>query len=363
MATLNQEERSLGSVLSTGVLATIAVLVIAAACIAPFDQQFFMDWVGTAFMAATPTQIVLGLLWHNLKPDVIGNLRQPIKGLAFTALTVVAGALVLGLVLMIVGKGHAPNPMIIQYFIMSIVVIIWLIPIWQCWPMTTISKDPVVFGVATLILAYFLAYILWTAFFDYSVLGEVGHPHYYSDLDPKGLFDMWTAAIFFVTTAGLIIVHFMFDLWPIEKLTPGMNPPLRGSIATCYILILAWATQTLFIEVLGMQPVEYMIRVPVCMIFGTFLVSNMMQFALFTGYAQPLRGLFLSVCAAVVAVLMYEVYGMAAELHAGHPLGMGPANGFAKELWIATAMLGVTFPIIFVVSGFFAFWPLVRNQS
>jgi len=340
----------------------MVVLAIAAACIAPFEIHFFVDWVGIAFMAATPAQIVLGLLWHNSKPDAVARLTQPLKGLALTLITILATALVLSLVLVTVGKGHGSTPMLAHYFIMTIVVAMWMIPIWQCWPLTMTSKNPVIFGILTLVFTYLLAYVLWFMFFDYGMLREIGHPHYYEDLDPKGLFGMWAALIFFTTTAGVIVVHFLFDLWPIEKLSMGKPQPVRGLIATLYLLALAWALMALFINVLGMPPVEYMVRVPVSMIFGTFLVNNMMQFALFRGWQQPVRGLLLMACAAVVGVLMYELYRWASGLHVGEQLGVGPQGGFAQEIWIASAMLGVTFPVIFVASGFFGFWPIVRNS-
>ena len=85
-----------------------------------------------------------------------------------------------------------------------------------------------------------------------------------------------------------------------------------------------------------------------------------MQFSLLTKIAQPIRGILLTICAAIMAIIMYKVYAYGSYLHTGHELGMGPQNGFAKEIWIASAMLGVTFPVIFVVSGFFNFWPLKR---
>ncbi|WP_264753763.1 hypothetical protein [Ferrovum myxofaciens] len=30
--------------------------------------------------------------------------------------------------------------------------------------------------------------------------------------------------------------------------------------------------------------------------------------------------------------------------------------------WVATALLGITFPVINLVSGYFAFWPLKRSE-
>ena len=363
MTSENTQTQSMSKVLSVGIIGIALVLVIAAVCIFPFEHHTFVDWVATAFMAATPTQIILGLLWHNSKPDFVNSLSQPAKGLMLTAITVLMGALVFGLILLLVSGGHGITPMLIQFTIMTVVVVLWMVPIWQCWPLTLISKDPFVFGILTLVFSYLLAYLLWLVFFDYSILSEIGHPHYYPDLDPGGLFDMWTALTFAVTSVSVIIVHILFEFWPIDKLSLGKGQPTRGLIAALYVFALAWLIRSAFVTGLGMDQVEYLVRVPVSLIFGTFLVNNMMQQALLRHLAQPLRGFVLTVIAAFAAVIMYQLYGLASAWHTGQELGMGPQNGFAKELWIASAMLGVTFPIIFLVSGFFGFWPIKRTAK
>lgn len=351
---------SLTQILTTGIAGLILVLLIAALCIFPFEHHFFTDWVATAFMAATPAQVILGLLWHNAKPEWVNRYSAVGKGVALTAITVCAGVMVMGLILLLVSGGHGITPMLVQFTIMTVVAVLWLVAVWGCWPFTVISSDSTVYGLLTLLGAYLLAYGLWIVFFDYSVLAKIGHPHYYADIHPRGLFDMWQAMTFFVTTAAVIVIHLLFDFWPVDKLSKGAGQPLRGLIATVYIVVLSWGIRALFVGGLSMGLVEYMIRVPVCLIFGAFIVNNMMQFSLFSSLAQPRRGLLLTGLAALVGVLMYSLYSWASQLHTGQVLGMGPEHGFAREIWIASAMLGITFPIIFVVSGFFAFWPIKR---
>jgi len=362
MADAAAAPKSMRNILVTGILGITLVFLLAAACIFPFEPTFFMEWVGMAFMAATPAQIVLGLFWHSSKPDFINRYPLPLKGLLLTIMTVIAGAVVLGLIVLLLSGGHGITPMVAHFAIMTIVITMWMIPVWQCWPVTIFTKDPIKIGLLVLLAAYVIAYGLWVLFFNYAPLAQINHPHYYAELDPAGLFDMWTALVFFVTTAGVIIVHFMLDFWPIEKMVEKLSAkpsqPMRVLVATAYILILSYAIQYLFVNIIGLQRVEYMVRVPVCMIFGTFLVNNMMQFGLFPNFPQPKRGLILIVLAAIVAAVMFELYAYAATLHAGPSISMGPTGGFQKEIWIASAMLGVTFPIVFVVSGFFAFWPV-----
>jgi len=341
--------------LLTGLIGITLVLLIAAACIFPFSPEYFMAWVATAFMAATPTQVIIGLLWENNQPGAIAKLPQPAKGFGFTVFTILAGAIFLGAMLLLVSGGAGPTPMFIQYVIMTVVSVIWMVAIWHCWPFSLLSSNPLVVGGMTLVFSYLLAFALWSVFFDYSILGQLGHPQYNEALDPKGLFGLWPAMTFFVTTVAVIILHALFDFWPIDKLCGQAAQPVRGIISTLYILALSWLIRTLFVDVIGMEQVDYMVRVPVSLIFGTFLVSNMMQFSLLSQLAQPVKGLALTACAIVAALVMHELYALASSLHAGQALGTGPQGGFTRELWIASAMLGVT-----LLAGAYPAWRVMR---
>jgi len=55
--------------------------------------------------------------------------------------------------------------------------------------------------------------------------------------------------------------------------------------------------------------------------------------------------------------VMYQLYKYFMGLHAG-ALPSGGAAGYIQELWLATALLGFTFPVIAAYTGFFNFWPL-----
>ena len=46
----------------------------------------------------------------------------------------------------------------------------------------------------------------------------------------------------------------------------------------------------------------------------------------------------------------------------GVPLPPGGPR-YELELWVATALLAVTFPLIVVVTGYFDFWPLKRART
>jgi hypothetical protein len=60
---------------------------------------------------------------------------------------------------------------------------------------------------------------------------------------------------------------------------------------------------------------------------------------------------------------MYQLYEFALLFLAGGPLAAGPEAAYAHEIWVATAMLGITFPVINFVSGAFDFWPIKRVSN
>lgn len=362
ISAIDSSSYTMSNVVTHGLLGIVLVLAITALCIFPFELQFFLDWVTTAFMAGTPTQIVLGLLWGNSKPTFINKYSPPIKGVILTLITICSAIVVLQGILFFVGGGFGITPMLAQYTIVTIVVTLWIILVWQCWPLNRISAEPKIFGLLTLITVYPLAYLLWSLFFDYSILQVIGFPNYHSDIDPRGMFDMWQAITFAVTTTGVVIVHILFDFWPINKLCGSAVQPLRGVLSSLYVLGISWILYSVFVTGLGMEQVDFMVRIPVCMIFATFLLNNMMQGSLFHNISQPFRGLVLMICCILLAVLMHELYTYASALHAGYDLSTGSEGGYAREIWIASAMLGVTFPIIFLVSGFFNFWPIKRKN-
>jgi len=84
-------------------------------------------------------------------------------------------------------------------------------------------------------------------------------------------------------------------------------------------------------------------------LFGVFIVLTLFQGVGFTRLAQPAKGIAMTAAAIALAVVMQLLYGVAANLIA--PALAAGAPGYGLELWLATAMLGVTFPLIVVFCG------------
>jgi hypothetical protein len=75
--------------------------------------------------------------------------------------------------------------------------------------------------------------------------------------------------------------------------------------------------------------------------------------------AQPLKGVFNMVSVVVIGALLFELYGALSGRVTG-VLKAGPPT-YDFELWIASALLGVTFPLLIFHAEFFKLWPLKRG--
>ncbi|WJG09561.1 hypothetical protein [Aliiglaciecola sp. LCG003] len=324
-----------------------------------FGQDFFVGWVSLAFMCATPFQIVQAIVWHNSIPKVVTTVGQPLKGLIMTAMFCVASLIVTTILYFTIGQGIL-SPILIHFVIQSVVVSLFVVIAFGCWPMTQFFTHPIALGIATLVYCYVLNLALFMIFYDYHFFAEL--PFYPHSLDPGGLFNGITALTFAVTCASVLMVVTMFDLWPAALLVNSDKQPQLGLVVTIQILILTFLVYYLFVNILAMDPMDFMVKGPVCIIFGTFLVQNMMQFQLFSNLQQPLKGVLKSGICFVGAFIMYQLYQFILPLMVGETLIAGPERGYAKEIWIATAMLGITFPVINFVSGGFDFWPVKRKS-
>jgi len=350
-----------GDALITGFLAICVLLVISMSFAASFEPLTFATWVGFYFMAATPTQTVMGIVWENNYPTAIGKLPQPFKGLALLAITLVA-TVVIGYLLMLVGNGGYgdPSPHLMMFTICTIVATIWYLVLWGSWPLRNITDNQLVIGLGSLAVCYIGGYCLFQSLFDFSFMKDA--PVYVASLDPGGPFKAWWILSYVVTTVSVSLALTLWDFWPVPQIAKGPEQPKFGIIASIYVFSVGSVIFFFFTEFLEMPLVEYMVRIPVCLIFGVFLSGAMMQNALFPNLVQPLRGIALTICAVVGMVTMYWLFYALTPFLAGEELPFGPPTN-THELWLATATLGVSFPVIFLISGFFDFWPIKRTTK
>lgn len=346
--------------ISNGIIATSAIVAVSLGIISLFNNDFFSTWLSFGFMACIPSQVVCGLVWQTEYPSKLAKLRQPIKGMAFTGLSVLGGLIFGPLMWLTIGGGESPTPQLMMFTIFTIISTFWVVGIWQCWPISAVSQHPLFIGIGVLILSYGGAYVLFNLLFDFSFLA--GAPIYIEALDPKGVFMAWQVLAFCVTTVAVIMFCILCDFWPVSSLPLAQNHSgVFGLMTSLWVLLLSSIIFYIAITQLHLDYVVYMVRGPVSFIFGAFICLNMMQNTLFSSIKQqPLRGLVLALSCIALAALMQTIYQAASNIITPN-LGSGlPA--YELELWLANAMLAVTFPLIVAHSDFFKLWPL-RNSA
>jgi hypothetical protein len=110
-----------------------------------------------------------------------------------------------------------------------------------------------------------------------------------------------------------------------------------------------------------MTPPDFLVTVPIPFIFGSVVLLNMLQNSLFAGRSQPVKGVLGAVSAMVVGTLLALLYRAVMPLVTGS-LPSGPAT-FDAELWLANALLAVTFPFLAFYGDYFQLWPIARPPA
>ena len=110
---------------------------------------------------------------------------------------------------------------------------------------------------------------------------------------------------------------------------------------------------------MGTDPMVFLVSVTVPFIFGSIIVLNMFQNSLAGSLAQPVKGIVNTVLVIVIGQALAMLYRAAAPMLAG-PLTPGPP-GYDFEVWLANALLSVTFPFLIFFAAYFAYWPLTKR--
>ncbi len=110
-----------------------------------------------------------------------------------------------------------------------------------------------------------------------------------------------------------------------------------------------------------MDVVSFMVRVPIPFVFGTIIVLNMMHGSLFGKLTQPLKGVLNAIASAAIGTVLAGIYAALAPIVTGKVNPGPPAYDF--EIWLASALLAVTFPFLIFYAEFFKMWPLHKERG
>ncbi|ADU48695.1 hypothetical protein [Intrasporangium calvum] len=340
-----------------GVAATAVVIVVSLVFVSLFSWPTFGGWVSFALMCAIPVTIVIGAFWRGAVPAAIAERPQPVRGLLFLGLAAAVAVVVAVVHLVTIGGGVTPPvPMVIQAIITSVVVTFFLAIVWGGWPWSLV-RNKLVAGVGLLATAYVVNAVLYSVLFNYEF--AKGAPFYQPSLDPGGLFNAWDVTVFAVTALAVMFLFLHLDLWPLTRFGSVMRQPVLGIVWTLATVVIGGALFWLGTRGLGMAAPVFLVRVPIPFIFGSVILLNMLQGSLFRGMRQPVKGLVGAAAAAVAGSLLALGYALLMPLVTGE-LGSG-APGFDAELWLANALLAVTFPAMAWAGDFFGLWPLAAR--
>jgi hypothetical protein len=341
-----------------GIVATALIMAVSLGVISLFDFPTFGSWVIFVMAAIIPMEIIIGVTW-GANPGFVRSQSQPLKGILLVLVNIVIGVIVGGICHAIVGGGIAPPiPILVLFGIVSVVVTFWLAIMFGGWPFTNLIKSSVGAGLAMLAAVYIINYLLFRSFFDFSFMA--GAPWYRANLDPHGMFNGVNAQVFYVTALTFLFVLLHFDLWPLTLSPSVMKQPVLGIVWTLLSLGLGALAYYIGVTTLGMDPMVFLISGPIPFIFGTIVALNMLHNSLFPKFTQPLKGVLNCAAALVIGVFLAKMYGALAPVVTGVLKPGPPTNDF--EIWLATALLGITFPFLIFFAEFFKMWPLQKTK-
>jgi hypothetical protein len=337
-----------------GITSSLLVTIVSLAFISVFAVPAFTTWVAYAMICLIPMVIVVSVTWGAKHPVFAARRSQPSKG-AFLMLLVLAAGVIVALVHFITvgGSVSPPTPMLSMCIITTVIIAFWLTIIWGGWPFTALMR-PVVAGLSILATSYVVNYLLFRLFFNYGFMRNTSL--YVPAQDPHGLFNAWNALAGYLTMTAAMFLLLCFELWPLAKRPALMRQPVLGLIWTASVLGIGAAALFIAEGLFRMDAPLFMVRVPIPFIFGTIIVMNMFQNSLFARFSQPLRGLLNAAAAAVIGVALARLFGALAPILSG-PIASGPP-GYTFEIWLASALLAVTFPFLIIFGELFQFWPL-----
>jgi hypothetical protein len=346
-----------------GILATALIMAISLGFISLFDFPQFSGWISTFLLCIIPMEIVMGVTWGMKQPQFAAERSQPVRGILFSLIALVVGVIVVLIHWTVVGTSVSPpTPIFTQCLIASVVIMFWMAIMWGGWPFTVFIKNPIGVGVAMMVACYAINYIFFRIFFNFDFLK--GAPVYVPAQDPHGLFSGWTCVVFYVTAITVMFLCLNFDLWPFTK-SPGlMKQPVLGIVWTIVALIIGGSAYYIGVDVMKMDQVDFMVEVPIPFLFGTIFMLNMLQGSVFAKFTQPLKGVLNTVAAAVFGNLFALLYRSLAQTLSGKGTTLETGvPSYQTEIWLASALLSVTFPFLVAYADFFTMWPLQRAKT
>ncbi len=333
-----------------GLGATALTIALALLVIAPWSYATLAGVVADVTMCAIPFMVVVAGFWKGREPRPVALLSQPWRGLGLLGIAGLAAGATWAVLFATLGGGRGDTPFLAFGIILSIVVTFWLDVVWGGWPFTLVRNR--IRGAIVLILsAYVFTGLLWHTL-NFSAFA--GQP-FYPGMDPSGPIPAWDGLVAGVTCLATIFLFLHFDLWPLTRFPRIMRQPVLGLVWSVLLLAIGVPVYLFGTRVAGLSPDTFLVSVPVPFMFGTVVVLTMFQGSLTRHLTGRIRGLVSAVVAAVVGTALARLYlllqpALTPDVPAASPLD--------QHLWLASALLAVTFTVMAMYHDLFGLWPL-----
>jgi hypothetical protein len=336
-------------------LATTISIISILICITT-DLEIITGWVSVILMSMVPAQIILTLQLRNDLGPRHASLPQPLKGIATTSIMLAIGTIQLVIVKSLTeGFINPPTPYSIMLSITSVVTTLWMVVIFNGIP-SQIFKNKLLGSLSTWATSLLLSCVIFSLLFNFSPFKNAPFKSLY--LQANGLIPAWDALSLLVTTVSVILALVLLDFHIINKLKTSAAAITAKATTTLIVGFSIWFTATKMAEI---DPVLYMVNGPISIIFGEFIILIMLQNSLLKSLNQPFKGFALIALSVTFALSVYTLYEYTAK-----SLIEGISDGapfYGVELWIASTMLAVTFPLFVMFAEIFNFWPIVKFRE
>lgn len=342
-----------------GVAASAALVAISLLAMLPWGYATFGGVVANVLMCSIPFSVVVTSFWHSREPEVIGRLPQPLRGLAYLVVTAVVAVGIYLLESATIGGGKGDTPFLTFGIIVSVIVSLWFAMVLGGWPFSLIPNK-LVGGSLLLASTYLLAAAILRTF-DFSFLA--GAP-FYGGMDPAGPVPAWDGLVIIVTFLAVVFLFLHLDLWPMSRIRALATQPVLGIASTAAALGIGGAVYYLATAVFGMTPDAFLVTVPVPFIFGSVLLLTMLEGSVTFGLVGPRKGAATAALATVLGTGLAALYVVAMPLVTSDVPPPTPTGGaFDQHMWLASALLAMTFPLMAIHHGYFDLWPLRRTTA
>lgn len=349
-----------------GIFGLIVTIWLAFTICAAVNLQTFNGIFTFITMSMVPTMAVIGLAWGGQYPPTPG-LHQVWRGLALTLFTLALGTVYCIAFLRFRATGVI-QPFVAIALITSIVFVFFHIIGFGTWPWHKMS--PGAQGLMTLVTAWVVGGWVCAGLYNFDFLSyptgvnpsPIPKVPFYSAGGPLAVFgnlaphgpvpwETMIAYTLWIMVPMWILVH--VGMWPFSK-SPGiMKQPIFGIVFCLTCFIIGYIAIKIGIDVMQIEPLKFLV-IGISYIFGLLMLLTVFQTWPGSAMKQPLGGFVNAIVAIPLGILGY--YGILAfcNWHFGIKAMVYPGNMFA----IGGVMLGVTFPVWVLYTGFWDFWPL-----